>query len=774
MKLLSLLVLLLIICCPILAQKATKPLPTLLPGKLHVLFVLEHNELEFARLNMQNDTLMTDFVSTVQHGLNYAIDIRRLAKEHFSKQALQNSIAAMHTNPADVIILYYSGYGIKPANPADQFANWRLDDVKKAGLAVGEVETWLKAQKAHLSLLIADYSTQRIENSRISALTNITINLSKQIIHQLFIRHCGIVKLGSSLPSAPSYVNTAIGGTGSVFTSALHDALSSMLMTTDPAYLTGISFETLKDETASKVWMDIGNSSYNQPPVLEVKTCPGSSAARAGVARPLAGRIPGNPTSQIKSPGTRWQGLQVNEEDYKNLPQKGPTRPARPLPIKVDLSKYAPPAINQGDKGTCVAVSIGYYMRSVLEARKRGLTNKAEILKHSASPYYLYSALKDQNQDKNCTFGIDAGQALEYLKNYGLPPFSAFPDPGFCTDLFNPQRYPATRIKDYVKLFRITEPSQTKVLAVKQALAELSPVVVGFETTGSIGNLSFIKTLAPRLKSYVSALVFTNKPTNLNLQWQPYQANALAFGHAICVVGYDDTMFRTGAFKLINSWGSNWGDNGYFWISYQDFSKFAKYGYQAYLPTNSPTLLDTDLTIWRGAYSKIPLSFTPSKTGTQLMTYTINKPQPTGTSFNFRVAVKQQTYLYLITTSSTDSIVAKLLPQQGYKTMIAPNNRVDYPSDSTSLTLTGKAGLEYWLFLFSDTEIANLDEKISEMNRQKGSFPDRVATVFGNALIPGRLIDYKPKKMGFFLMNQPGVRHRIVPLLVTIHHVPRL
>ena len=41
--------------------------------------------------------------------------------------------------------------------------------------------------------------------------------------------------------------------------------------------------------------------------------------------------------------------------------------------------------------------------------------------------------------------------------------------------------------------------------------------------------------------------------------------------HAICIVGYDDnypTPDGPGAFKFINSWGADWGQNGYGRISY--------------------------------------------------------------------------------------------------------------------------------------------------------------------------------------------------------------
>jgi C1A family cysteine protease len=42
--------------------------------------------------------------------------------------------------------------------------------------------------------------------------------------------------------------------------------------------------------------------------------------------------------------------------------------------------------------------------------------------------------------------------------------------------------------------------------------------------------------------------------------------------HGLCIVGYDDNRIThdgTGAFRLVNSWGTAFGDRGYFWMSYQ-------------------------------------------------------------------------------------------------------------------------------------------------------------------------------------------------------------
>ena len=42
------------------------------------------------------------------------------------------------------------------------------------------------------------------------------------------------------------------------------------------------------------------------------------------------------------------------------------------------------------------------------------------------------------------------------------------------------------------------------------------------------------------------------------------------------VVSYDENLE---AFELLSTWGRNWGENGYLWIDYDDFSKMAVDGY---------------------------------------------------------------------------------------------------------------------------------------------------------------------------------------------------
>ncbi len=725
---------------------------------------MEPKGVEYGRLNMENDTLMRQFANLVQRGLGYPMHIRRLDENRFTSKALRDTIAALKTTPNDIVILYYSGYGIGTRTPNETFANWRLNDVKDTGLPLNTVENWLKAKNVQLALLIADCTTERMTNDGVSASLDATIDLTSAIMKQLFLRNKGIVRLGSSAPSLPGFLNPFNPGT--LFTSGLYNGFDTILRHTQPAALPFLSFKDVQRLTNSYMSRQLFGSGTQQVSVLEVKNWDGSPVRE----RPS--------TVDTVGVNARWQGFIDDEYAYNNLIQRKPTQPNRPLPLKTDLSRYAPPVINQGDKGNCVAIATGYYMRSILEAIKGNITNKDQILKRSFSPFYLYSAVKHRN-DKACTFGIEAGQTLEYLKQTGLPRFSRYPDPGYC-QFGEGETDASSRIRDYVKLFNITDPKPDKVLAVKQALAERSPVVVGVQTTRSMQGLSFIQTLVPRLRTTVWELVDSfsdsapeRERPGLDMSWKPYEANSLAFGHAMCVVGYDDAMIlgnSKGAFKLINSWGSGWGDGGYFWMSYDTFGQFTKYGYQAYLNTDvSPVRLDTDVVLFTGA-SRTQPAFRLMPTDTSLTTYTLNKPLRTGTKLTFRVDTKKQTYLYLLTATESDSVAILQVPALPRHLPIAPNNRTVYPTNQT-LELKGKPGLEYMLFLFSDRQLDDMASLVQTLNQQKGPFPQRVKEAFGNRLVPNRQVQYKPKKMGFFLPRTSQVVDRLIPLLITINHV---
>ena len=243
--------------------------------QLHVVYAYEQRTLDYGLVNLENDSLMTQVMQTVAIGLNSPLNISYVPRDNFTRAGLRKTIDALKTKPNDVIILYYSGYGLMPTNDAVNFSNWKLADVATQGLAVSEVTGWLATRKVRLSLIIADCSVQSGQLFRVAPIRMASIgpgpDLRKQIIQRLFRATCGVVKMGSSLPSVPTWVNAE--QPGSVFTGSFHRAFGQLLQITDPSALSTVSFQKLKSMTETNMNDFMGGLPFAQKPVLEQKSC---------------------------------------------------------------------------------------------------------------------------------------------------------------------------------------------------------------------------------------------------------------------------------------------------------------------------------------------------------------------------------------------------------------------------------------------------------------------------------------------------------------------
>lgn len=255
--------------------------------RLHVVYALEQTDRDYGLLNLQNEELMTQVMRTVAWGTGYPMTTTYLPRTDFTSAGLRRRLAGLKTRPRDVIVLYYSGFGVAPAARSATFANWRLTDVAARGLPVSEVEAWLRAKKVRLSVIFADCSTQRINNDiQLLAVIGAVTDRRKQVIQNLFLKACGLVKLGGSLPAQPAWVLERSKGT--VFTAALHKAIETVLLIQDPAQLAAASWATIGEYTQQNMALALYQMPFGQQPVLEQQSCRRVAATPPPLSDPLA------------------------------------------------------------------------------------------------------------------------------------------------------------------------------------------------------------------------------------------------------------------------------------------------------------------------------------------------------------------------------------------------------------------------------------------------------------------------------------------------------
>lgn len=240
----------------------------------------------------------------------------------------------------------------------------------------------------------------------------------------------------------------------------------------------------------------------------------------------------------------------MNRADYLRVASNLPSTTADRLPPSVDLSTNLPPVGDQSPQNSCVAWAIGYYARSYYQKSSQNTWNyisPSGTLNFNAvfSPSYLYNQING---------GMDQGSnfytALSLLKDQGISTLATMPYQPFLNQPSLSARAEAAqyKIKSFRRLGEIMDP----LLEAKEQLAQGHPVVVSAKTDLDYFNRGFANN---RPAPYVWRTVGNNIHHQLN--------------HAILLVGYDDAM---GAFKFVNSWGNNWGTNGFGWIRYNIYN----------------------------------------------------------------------------------------------------------------------------------------------------------------------------------------------------------
>jgi hypothetical protein len=215
------------------------------------------------------------------------------------------------------------------------------------------------------------------------------------------------------------------------------------------------------------------------------------------------------------------------------------------LPPRIDLSMQMPPPRLQSPSRTCVSWAVTYAATS--DALRRADPGRKLV---TLSPAFTYALA---GGTPNCQRGTSIALTLEVVRMVGALPLEEFAfDAYACTREPTPaemSRAARWRIKSWSRV------DAHDLGAVKGQLAYGRPVI-------------FAMPVGPKFSAHRGDGVLSSLDTGPGLD-----------GHAMVLVGYDDARE---AFRLQNSQGRDWGDNGYAWISYAAWQQ-AVYGGRAFV-----------------------------------------------------------------------------------------------------------------------------------------------------------------------------------------------
>jgi hypothetical protein len=304
------------------------------------------------------------------------------------------------------------------------------------------------------------------------------------------------------------------------------------------------------------------------------------------------------------------------------------------------------------------------------------------------------------------------------------------------------RRYP---IAEYTTLYHSYGGTETgdseRVKMVKKSLSERKPVIIGMNTPPS----------------------FQRQDQKV---WRPSE-NAAHFysGHAMCVVGYDDTQYG-GAFEVQNSWGEAWGNSGYIWIPYEVFGRFA---YEAYEIIENMAAYQTveyagavTIELYNNAQG-MPVRFREGY-------YRTTSSYTSGTEFRYLLGNTKPAYVYAFAADEATTNTTQIFPPEGKA--VSPvldyqENLVAFPGERTWVQMDNTTGTDYLVVLYAKQEL-DLNAIRNRFARSRGNFPDRVAQAVGPDFIPPQQANYEASAMKFSATSTNP--NAVFGLLLVINH----
>ncbi|MCL2070652.1 MAG: lectin like domain-containing protein [Oscillospiraceae bacterium] len=273
------------------------------------------------------------------------------------------------------------------------------------------------------------------------------------------------------------------------------------------------------------------------------------------------------------------------------------------FPVRYVGDSYVSVVENQKDSDLCWAFAATSAVESNMLKNAKGLHNFSELHMGYSTSVSHAGAVYGDSMRVNPDYGGNRGIAASYLMR-GIPLSGVVneADDPYITDYVPPRELLITEskpqsytVQNIVYLSGEFKEDTTES-QIKQAILKYGAVSASmqWENDDSVYNFdtnAYYLSTAPKANSGGRVIPRVN--------------------HAVTIVGWDDSFGREnfnvqpgrgGAWRVKNSWGDEWGDEGFFWISYDDtnfpVNIYAVDGVEPYNP--KATVYEYDYLRWGG------------------------------------------------------------------------------------------------------------------------------------------------------------------------------
>ncbi len=447
-----------------------------------------------------------------------------------------------------------------------------------------------------------------------------------------------------------------------------------------------------------------------------------------------------------------YTGMKFNDSVYDSLKTQKMLSKASYVTLakNFSLKPYCPTPKQQGQYGTCVGWSSSYAARTIVEAYKKGWKNQTNKINENAfSPLFVYGLIYVAKD--NCSDGTSINQAMKVLTKIGDVKLKEFPKMCACESevpLNLKKKASVNKIERYSKLFDRRDKKDVKIKTVKKAISVGNPVVIGMMCYSSFSSAKGV--------------------------WNGVQDRKRG-GHAMCVVGWDDNKYG-GAFEIMNSWGTDWGNNGFIWVKYSDFAKNVKYAFELN-GSNIPkvkenyelsALLQFKLISGKFMKANCLISARASKlVKVSKSHYRILNSYKSGTKYRIYITNKQAAYVYVIGSDITGTINKLFPPDNKTSPYISyANSTISLPDDKYYIELDNTIGTDYIAVFYSKSEL-DFNTLLTKLKTKSGSFSQKINSVFGAYLVEDININYKQDKIFFEATSKNKIT---VPIIIEMKH----